>query len=190
MRGGRKQAKPDCGRPLDGRVRARFRNVHAASRCALTLTQPFNTDEPTRASELVFALHGLAVTLLEGLIEQPIVPLLRATSVRTRSEAVLPCIVRRLCAVSFASSLIVGSEEPASSLASASAPPLGDSTWALPRGRTTTGARGDSRFLRALTFDMRGGRQLAKPDVARPLDGRVRPRVRGKPLRCCAHPDL
>ena len=25
-----------------------------------------------------------------------------------------------------------------------------------------------------LTFDMRGGRQLAKPDVARPLDGRVR----------------
>ena len=24
-----------------------------------------------------------------------------------------------------------------------------------------------------LTFDMRGGRQLAKPDVARPLDGRV-----------------
>ncbi len=29
--------------------------------------------------------------------------------------------------------------------------------------------------LRALTFDMRGGRQLAKPDVARPLDGRVSP---------------
>ncbi len=28
--------------------------------------------------------------------------------------------------------------------------------------------------LRALTFDMRGGRQLAKPDVGRPLDGRVR----------------
>src|SRR5256885_9782909 len=28
--------------------------------------------------------------------------------------------------------------------------------------------------LRGLTFDMRGGRQLAKPDVARPLDGRVR----------------
>jgi len=28
--------------------------------------------------------------------------------------------------------------------------------------------------LRCLTFDMRGGRQLAKPDVARPLDGRVR----------------
>jgi len=26
----------------------------------------------------------------------------------------------------------------------------------------------------SLTFDMRGGRQLAKPDVARPLDGRVR----------------
>src|SRR5205814_1344944 len=30
------------------------------------------------------------------------------------------------------------------------------------------------RCTRALTFDMRGGRQLAKPDVARPLDGRVR----------------
>ena len=30
--------------------------------------------------------------------------------------------------------------------------------------------------FRSLTFDMRGGRQLAKPDVARPLDGRVRPR--------------
>ena len=29
-----------------------------------------------------------------------------------------------------------------------------------------------------LTFDMRGGRQLAKPDVARPLDGRVRRRGR------------
>ena len=27
---------------------------------------------------------------------------------------------------------------------------------------------------RALTFDVRGGRQQAKPDVARPLDGRVR----------------
>src|SRR5438045_3013929 len=27
-----------------------------------------------------------------------------------------------------------------------------------------------------LTFDMRGGRQQAKPDVGRPLDGRVRPR--------------
>src|ERR1700716_2749183 len=26
----------------------------------------------------------------------------------------------------------------------------------------------------ALTFDMRGGRQPAKPDVGRPLDGRVR----------------
>src|SRR5438105_10088605 len=32
--------------------------------------------------------------------------------------------------------------------------------------------------LRRLTFDMRGGRQLAKPDVARPLDGRVRARLR------------
>jgi len=30
--------------------------------------------------------------------------------------------------------------------------------------------------LRRLTFDMRGGRQLAKPDVGRPLDGRVRRR--------------
>jgi len=28
-----------------------------------------------------------------------------------------------------------------------------------------------------LTFDMRGGRQLAKPDVARPLDGRVSPQL-------------
>jgi hypothetical protein len=35
--------------------------------------------------------------------------------------------------------------------------------------------------LRALTFDMRGGRQLAKPDVARPLDGRVRALLRGIP---------
>src|SRR5206468_11611856 len=31
--------------------------------------------------------------------------------------------------------------------------------------------------LRRLTFDMRGGRQLAKPDVGRPLDGRVRRRL-------------
>jgi len=28
-----------------------------------------------------------------------------------------------------------------------------------------------------LTFDMRGGRQMAKPAVGRPLDGRVRPRL-------------
>src|SRR5438132_4533547 len=28
--------------------------------------------------------------------------------------------------------------------------------------------------IRRLTFDMRGGRQPAKPDVARPRDGRVR----------------
>ena len=33
---------------------------------------------------------------------------------------------------------------------------------------------GGSGSVCGLTFDMRGGRQLAKPDVARPLDGRVR----------------
>src|SRR5437773_1134946 len=33
------------------------------------------------------------------------------------------------------------------------------------------------RSLWRLTFDMRGGRQLAKPDVGRPLDGRVRRRL-------------
>jgi hypothetical protein len=33
------------------------------------------------------------------------------------------------------------------------------------------------RILRGLTFDMRGGRQPAKPDVGRPLDGKVRPRA-------------
>src|SRR5437870_3851354 len=38
-------------------------------------------------------------------------------------------------------------------------------------GRT---AAGECISARALTFDMRGGRQLAKPDVGRPLDGRVR----------------
>jgi hypothetical protein len=27
--------------------------------------------------------------------------------------------------------------------------------------------------MRGLTFDMRGGQQQAKPDVGRPLDGRV-----------------
>ena len=31
--------------------------------------------------------------------------------------------------------------------------------------------------LCGLTFDMRGGRQPAKPDVARPLDGRVSPQI-------------
>jgi hypothetical protein len=40
-----------------------------------------------------------------------------------------------------------------------------------------------------LTFDMRGGPKWAKPACGRPLNGRVRPRVRGKPLRCCARPD-
>src|SRR5438105_9014551 len=34
-----------------------------------------------------------------------------------------------------------------------------------------------------LTFDMRGGRQLAKPDVGRPLDGRVSRHTRG-PATC------
>jgi len=32
MRGGRKQAKPDCGRPLDGRVRALVGNAHGLTR--------------------------------------------------------------------------------------------------------------------------------------------------------------
>lgn len=32
-------------------------------------------------------------------------------------------------------------------------------------------------FICGLMFDMRGGRQPAKPDVARPLDGRVRPHL-------------
>src|SRR5881275_421780 len=36
---------------------------------------------------------------------------------------------------------------------------------------------------RGLTFDMRGGRQPAKPDVARPLDGRVRPHSQRNSLR-------
>src|SRR5438105_2894205 len=44
--------------------------------------------------------------------------------------------------------------------------------------------------LRRLTFDMRGGRQLAKPDVARPLDGRVSPQrvacTAGKGRLACA----
>ena len=35
----------------------------------------------------------------------------------------------------------------------------------------------------------RGERKWAKPACGRRLDGRVRPRVRGKPLRCCARPD-
>src|SRR5439155_12649591 len=37
--------------------------------------------------------------------------------------------------------------------------------------------------MRGLTFDMRGGRQLAKPDVGRPLDGRVRSLGVGPELR-------
>ena len=39
---------------------------------------------------------------------------------------------------------------------------------------------------RALTFDMRGGRQLAKPDVGRPLDGRVRRHCRDAPCLMAA----
>src|SRR5438034_596930 len=38
----------------------------------------------------------------------------------------------------------------------------------------------------ALTFDMRGGRQLAKPDVGRPLDGRVRRHCRDAPCLMAA----
>ena len=40
-----------------------------------------------------------------------------------------------------------------------------------------------------LTFDVRGGGKWTKPACGRPLDESVRPRVRGKPLRCCARPD-
>src|SRR6058998_80528 len=49
----------------------------------------------------------------------------------------------------------------------------------LPAACMATGSRaaggGTMRLLviRNLTFDMRGGRQQAKPDVGRPLDGRV-----------------
>src|SRR5438105_13186895 len=39
------------------------------------------------------------------------------------------------------------------------------------------------RPSRRLTFDMRGGRQLAKPDVGRPLDGRVRRHWASAPRR-------
>src|SRR5438105_4137545 len=38
-------------------------------------------------------------------------------------------------------------------------------------------ARRTCRTRWGLTFDMRGGRQPAKPDVARPLDGRVSPQL-------------
>src|SRR5437016_8208083 len=34
------------------------------------------------------------------------------------------------------------------------------------------------------TFDMRGGRQQAKPDVGRPLDGRVRGIHNGRSIHC------
>src|ERR1700704_1487691 len=44
-----------------------------------------------------------------------------------------------------------------------------------PRSRPAFGAsRSSALALRALTFDMRGGRKQAKPDCGRPLDGRVR----------------
>jgi len=42
-------------------------------------------------------------------------------------------------------------------------------------GTTVLRGRVSSHFFGRLTFDMRGGRQQAKPDVGRPLDGRVRP---------------
>ena len=81
------------------------------------LDAAFNADELNRTSELVLAFHGLAVMLLlDGLVDKSIVPLLRVASVRPRSEAALPRILRRLSAVSFASSLNVGSEEPGASL--------------------------------------------------------------------------
>src|SRR5437762_7579877 len=41
----------------------------------------------------------------------------------------------------------------------------------------------DQRSVCNLTFDMRGGRQQAKPDVGRPLDGRVRPHSQRSSLR-------
>src|SRR5438309_5844401 len=45
---------------------------------------------------------------------------------------------------------------------------------------------GTGGVMRGLTFDMRGGRQLAKPDVGRPLDGRVRPVVEDHTSWPCA----
>jgi hypothetical protein len=80
------------------------------------LDAAFNAGELNRISEFVLAFHGLAVMLLDGIVDQSIVPLLRVASVRPRSEAALPRILRRLIAVYFASSLNVGSEEPTASL--------------------------------------------------------------------------
>ena len=51
-----------------------------------------------------------------------------------------------------------------------------DATMKIANPRAIAMRRRASCFmcLRRLTFDMRGGRQLAKPDVGRPFDGRVR----------------
>src|SRR5712691_3537051 len=65
-------------------------------------------------------------------------------------------------------------------------------------GRTAQ-PRGDAKqcfvitecFIRMrLTFDMRGVQQQAKLDVARPLDGRVRPMAVGDGPACRAEPEL
>ncbi len=60
MRRGRQLAKPDVGRRLDGRVRARFRSAHAASRCLLAGdAPPQGCKAKGHALQWVLGVHGL-----------------------------------------------------------------------------------------------------------------------------------
>jgi len=54
-------------------------------------------------------------------------------------------------------------------------------------GKKADEATGSGWVFWRLTFDMRGGRQQAKPDVGRPLDGRVRPQAGARTANAFNH---
>ena len=192
MRGGRKQAKLACGRPLDGRVRPlwpkrtdsrrsrdrrqRFANAHDAQ-CAGG-DRPFVAIQRLRSSP-EFA-RGWRLQIL-----RPHSTSVDELCVSERDAGRLPSHKKTAQAMNSRHEAknkppqkwkFRWARSPVNRLAACRTPPRQYSAAGMLRERIAQRVR---RFILrmgtgGLTFDMRGGRKQAKPDCGRPLDGRVR----------------
>jgi hypothetical protein len=205
MRGGRKWAKPACGRPLDGRVRALFHEM------PLPLLPPqwTTTRRATRGPDCDRVPWPLRLRS-ERIFTRPLgafrccrnIPLrscskglaVRGKQARVRSQWVArgafrwwtdiphsippsrPREVLRLALCSKGLRLCAGTSLAAQTLALRCRPPAEQADG--PARDDLARIFFEARARSALTFDMRGVRKQAKLACGRPLDGRVRHFVR------------
>src|SRR5438105_3884245 len=112
MRGGRQPAKPDVGRPLDGRVRARLRSAHAFRRMPTGDDAPCCWRHEDEALERTFDCTGLHAVADCELAESKHCALAFASGRARQKRRGMPCSSRRLSAVLLASRHHDAAEEP------------------------------------------------------------------------------